>query len=405
MHDVSIILHLAEDEIREEAKIMTMMSQSLVQHRPVVHQSSVLKNPKDHTRRRGWKEMIAFAVEETSIHGPRHVWYNRSNLLGLFWIAFILSCSVLLVMVSGKYFYDFVQRSEMTQTGIRWSRKMLLPSLAICNKDFFSKKKLDDLKIDPETYNVMMLMTGSPFTMTDDLLSKKDKVRDIIQKASVKIDDVMRTYNFTFHELIANVSYSCEELVDACYFLMKYLTGEECCKLMVPIPTMTGLCHTYHTQKGHEQTFLGDFMGMTLYIRVPEDKIVLLGGVIRRSSRMKRGIQVSPMSNTVHPSLVVLGMGVLVSSSTTTSLEMHPVEKDREDEKVDYIDYKIKPCIPVDQLNYTLNKTTFMNTKTNCFLSAVDRCSSEICNCSLYGVDTVYGESLHTPSSSSSSLL
>ncbi|XP_066970111.1 acid-sensing ion channel 5-like [Macrobrachium rosenbergii] len=370
---------------------MTMMSQSPVQHRPVVQQSSALKNPKDHTRRRGWKEMIAFAVEETSIHGPRHVWYNRSNLLGLFWIAFILTSSVLLVMVSGRYFYDFVQRSEMTQTGIRWSQKMPLPSLAICNKDFFSKKKLDDLKIDPETYNVMMLMTGSPFTMMDDLLSK-DRVRDIIQRASVKIDGVMRAYNFTFPELVANVSYRCEELVEACYFLMKYLTGEECCKLMVPIPTMTGLCYTYHTQKGHEQTFVGDFMGMTLYISVPDDKIVLLDGVIRRSSRMKRGIQVTPMSRAAHPSLVVLGMGILVSPSTTTSLEMHAVEKDREDEKVDYIDYKIKPCMPIEQLNYTLNKTTFVKTKTNCFHSSVDRCASEICNCSLYGLDSVYNK-------------
>ncbi|XP_068212017.1 acid-sensing ion channel 5-like isoform X2 [Palaemon carinicauda] len=376
--------------------MMTMLSQTSNQGRPSVQQASTPKNPKDHTIPRGWKEMIELSVEETSVHGPRHVWYNRTNLLGLFWVSFIFSCSVLLVMVSGNYFYDFIQRREITQTGILWYQKMPLPSLTICNKDFFSKKKLDALDIDPETYNVMMLMAGSPFTMTDDLLTD-DRALRIIQRATVKMDKVMSDYNFTFGELVANVSYRCEELIEACYFLMKYLTGEECCRFMVPIPTMTGLCYTYHTQKGDEQAFVGDYMGVTLYVRVPDDKIVLMNSLIRRSSRMKRGIQVTPMSNTAHPSLAVLGMGILVTPSTTTSLEMHAVEKDRENEKVDYIDFMIKPCMPVDQLNYRKNKTTFMRTKTNCLLSAVDQCSSEICNCSLYGIDSVYGKKFCRP--------
>ncbi|XP_068212018.1 amiloride-sensitive sodium channel subunit gamma-like [Palaemon carinicauda] len=158
---------------------------------------------------------------------------------------------------------------------------------------------------------------------------------------------------------------------------------------MLPIPSMAGICYTFYAGKEIYQGFSGDFMGMTFYVKIPQnDTPDLLQDFVKRSIMLKKGIQVTLMSNVTHPSISVVADGVQLAPSFITSLKISAVEKNLEDTKVSYLDYNVEPCVPGEELDYTLDKEKFKNTYANCYLLAFDTCSFQVCGCNFYASDS-----------------
>ena len=62
------------------------------------------------------------------------------------------------------------------------------------------------------------------------------------------------------------------------------------------------------------------------------------------------------------------------------------------------IDTFEQPCISADKVNYLNNEDTFTISRPNCLLHMIRTCTSEVCGCKLYCLDTEKGKNSLTPS-------
>ncbi|XP_042881788.1 uncharacterized protein LOC122259236 [Penaeus japonicus] len=199
-----------------------------------------------------------------------------------------------------------------------------MPSLIICNRNFFSRKKLQDYGLDSNASSYLMLMAGNPI-ITKRNMSEEDQA--VVQRAHSTIHDLLVRHGMTLPELIKALSYTCEELITSCMYNYYYLRNQDCCQHYEPIETRMGLCYMYISHPNFRQTLNGDYMGLSLYMRIPEDDAPELSRhILDMTQTMKDGLQVTVTNNVTYPSFAVASESTTLTPHTLTSIALQLTE-------------------------------------------------------------------------------
>ncbi|KAL7641265.1 UNVERIFIED_CONTAM: hypothetical protein RMT77_008403 [Armadillidium vulgare] len=107
------------------------------------------------------------------------------------------------------FFCTGVSLVSSFQTTIRDADKtgLLLPSVVICNRAFFSKRKLQDLNISPRVSSYMYLILGSPFYARPELFEKKKNLQ-VLLDAESELQWTLNHLNRTLIQLVQDISYT-----------------------------------------------------------------------------------------------------------------------------------------------------------------------------------------------------
>ncbi|KAG7162770.1 Sodium channel protein Nach-like [Homarus americanus] len=325
-----------------------------------------LQYDRDFIRRRSFGGMSELMCQESTAHGIGHVWNNRRNLLGVFWFIATLTMFILLLIVAGRLFLDFIRRDPKSQASfttvkISTTGELQLPSGVLCNRQFFSRRKLQAFNISSGLANYLIVTTGSPFILKEGFLVSAEG-QTFLQESHEQLLHLLRTHNLTYTQLIDAISYSCEEVVLRCGLGTTRTNSTECCKAFIPMPTMAGKCYTYYADAHHTQAMEGEYLGFSLFVNITQDDYPVGQGV--------------PLLPRVYTAVDVALTVVRLSTLIVRDTGMKTV-----------FDWSETHCTPSLKVNYLLDKESFLNTEPNCDVGATRYCFRRVCNCSSYGLD------------------
>ncbi|XP_050714151.1 uncharacterized protein LOC126997142 [Eriocheir sinensis] len=349
------------------------------------------KYDKDFVKKRTVAEMTDLMCQEATAHGIGHTWNNRHNLLGLFWLLVTLALFSFLVYVAATLCVDFLARHPQSQTTVKLLEDdgLQLPSVVLCNRAFFSRRKLEAFNISSTLTQYLIAVSGSSFIIREDFLVKPD-AELFMNESHKELLRVMERHRLTFVQLIEKISYSCVEVLLLCVVGTKRLGPTKCCKKFVPTPTLSGLCYTYFSSAADTQTAEGEYMGITFYANITEgDWPDVDPNIVDVSQMVKMGIQVTLMSNLTHPALIVLGKGVVLPPGVYTSASISLTEVKDNGLKTE-IDFRETPCVPLDQVSYVRDPEGFFNLDHNCDLGAARACVEQNYNCTNYAMNMTH---------------
>ncbi|XP_064089874.1 uncharacterized protein LOC135203842 [Macrobrachium nipponense] len=344
---------------------------------------------KDYTRSRSFMATIQLLCEEATSHGVGHAWNNRYNMLGVFWVI------VTGILLGFLWYYvialiiEFAQRNDKSQTTSLMAEKGLqIPSVSLCNRAFYSRRKMRALNISDSMVSYLLLKFGDASLIKEERLADEEGKKSI-DEADAHFDDLLDRLNFTVRELVDAISYDCEEMILMCTVARRTMSGKECCSSMISMPTFSGKCYVYfsdHT-KQNVQDVEGEFLGVSLYLRSEvDDHPVLDPNILDFTQIMKTGLQISLFSNQTHPSLTAVGHGVSLTPKMYTTTEVSLVEVKDVGLKT-FVDWNMEDCVPTSTIGYMLDREGFYRTQPNCMLGAIRSCFQLICNCSSYALD------------------
>ncbi|ROT82517.1 Sodium channel protein Nach [Penaeus vannamei] len=343
---------------------------------------------KDFIQERSFLELSELLCQESTAHGIGHAWNNRHNALGIFWLVATICFGLYLGVVATQLFVDFSRREVESQTTVLLSRDGLeLPSVLICNRSFFSKKKLEAMNISRDLSNYLVALTGTPYLLRESFLGS-DLGKEFLFASDAEVQTLLRKHSMTrYSQLIDAISYDCEELVLKCSVGPYVLSKTECCAGFSIQPSMAGRCFQYFNDGTYRQTIDGEYMGITVYFSVPDnDTPEVAPGILNLSGFTKTGLQVSFASNHTHPSFLAVGQGVHVTPAHSTFIDLSlSVVKDIGMKTM--FDPGEEECLPMDRISYKQNKQDFFYTDPNCDLGLFRQCFLALCNCTLYGLD------------------
>ncbi|XP_068211800.1 sodium channel protein Nach-like [Palaemon carinicauda] len=381
---------------------------------------------KDYTVSRSFHDTVQLLCQEATSHGIGHAWNNRFNLLGVFWLI------VTAILLGFLWYYvialvmEFMQRSGKSQTtSLMADNGLQIPSVALCNRGLYSKRKMQALNISDSMVSYLLLRLGDPTLIREEFLATEEG-EEYLSETNVYFDELLdrlnftarelvdaisydqgtrRCYllrpnsklrrnfdenlNFTARELVDAISYDCEEILLMCTVSRQTLTGKECCAAMIDIPTFSGKCYVYYSNHTREnvQSVEGEFLGVSLYVRSEVDDLPVLDPkVIDLTQIMKTGHQMSLFSNQTHPSLTAVGHGVSLTPKMYTTTEVSLVEVKDVGLKT-LVDWNVDECVPTTSIGYTADRDGFYRIQPNCMFGAIRTCFVRFCNCSHYALD------------------
>ncbi|KAK8384611.1 hypothetical protein O3P69_014287 [Scylla paramamosain] len=349
------------------------------------------KYDKDFVKKRTVAEMTDLMCQEATAHGIGHTWNNRHNFLGLFWLLVTLALFSFLLYVAAVLCMDFWSREPQSQTTVKLLQGggLQLPSVVICNRAFFSRRKLEAFNISSHLTQYLIAVSGSSFIIREDFL-KTQKADTFMQESHAELLRVMTNHGLDFVQLIETISYRCDEVLLMCVVGTQRHNATECCKKFVPTPTLSGLCHTYFSSATDTQNAEGEYMGVSFYVNITEgDWPDIDPSIVDVSQMVKMGIQVTLMSNLTHPALLVLGKGVVLPPGVYTSASVSLTELQVRDTGLKTeIDLSETQCVPLDQVNYLTDLEGFFSVEQNCDLGAARMCINQFYNCTNYAMNT-----------------
>ncbi|XP_066970110.1 sodium channel protein Nach-like [Macrobrachium rosenbergii] len=354
---------------------------------------------KDYMRSRSFMATVQLLCEEATSHGVGHAWNNRYNMLGVFWVI------VTGILLGVLWYYvialiiEFAQRNDKSQTTSLMADKGLqIPSVSLCNRAFYSRRKMRALNISDSMASYLVLKLGDASLIRDDLLGNEEGEK-LMDEADAFIGNLLDRLNLTVGELVDAISYDCEEMILMCTVARRTMSGKECCSAMISMATFSGKCYVYfsdHT-KQNVQSVEGEFLGVSLYLRSEVDDhpeqflpllflLVLDPAIVDFTQIMKTGLQISLFSNQTHPSLTAVGHGVSLTPKMYTTTEVSLVEVKDVGLKT-FVDWDLEDCVPTSAVGYMLDREGFYRTQPNCMFGAIRTCFQLICNCSNYALD------------------
>ncbi|ROT82515.1 Na+ channel domain containing protein [Penaeus vannamei] len=353
------------------------------------------------------KKLMRSFMSETTCHGFSHIYRSKSLFMKGFWTISLLVLMLTFWFSVLTLFAEFLERKIISQTTTERADMtgLQIPSLIICNRNFFSMKKLQsgagperetqglnpcqashspsDFGLDSNASSYLMLMAGNPILAKTNL-SEEDQA--VLRQADLAVRNVLWQRNLTLSQLINALSYTCEELIASCMHNFNYLKGSECCKYYVHTETQLGLCHMYVSRPESRQVLNGEYMGVSLYLSVPEDDVPDLSRHILDMTKVtKFGLQMTVTSNLTYPNLAVVSQGTTVTPGAHTSIALQLTEINEEKVKTP-IDVWEPPCIPAHSLDFRQDVGAFLDNNINCFDGIILRCFHEMCGCALYGM-------------------
>ncbi|KAG0729312.1 hypothetical protein GWK47_030615 [Chionoecetes opilio] len=265
-----------------------------------------------------------------------------------------------------------------------------LPSVVICNRAFFSRRKLEAFNISSHLTQYLIALSGSSFLTREDFLKKRE-AQVFMEESHAELLRVMQTNGLTFVQLIESLSYRCEEVLLLCVVGAQRFNTTQCCAMFVPIPTLSGLCYTYFSSAANTQTAEGEYMGVTFYTNITEgDWPDVDPSILDVSQMVKMGIQVSLMSNLTHPALLVLGKGVILPPGVYTTASVSLTEV-RDTGLKTRIDLSETSCVSLDKVSYLGDPEGFFTVEHNCDLGAARSCVHQFYNCTNYAMNMTHG--------------
>ncbi|XP_066971424.1 uncharacterized protein [Macrobrachium rosenbergii] len=145
-----------------------------------------------------------------------------------------------------------------------------VPSIALCNRAYFSRRKLKALNISSALTNYLYGITGTITAVSQEFLKTKQSKR-YLTETHAELMAILKENNFTFRELVDALSYDCLDLLLMCSVAKRRMRREECCKNMHSIPTFSAKCYIYFTNGNNRQMVEGEYLGVSLYLRVDPD--------------------------------------------------------------------------------------------------------------------------------------
>ncbi|XP_050713838.1 uncharacterized protein LOC126996936 isoform X2 [Eriocheir sinensis] len=322
---------------------------------------------------------------ESNCHGVGHTWNNRHNLLGLFWLMLTTTMVCCLSYVAAVLCQDFLSREIQSQTSVelKGDSALQLPSVVICNRAYFSRRKLTDMGVSSGLTHYLIVSIGSTLISKDNYGPNPEEFE---LKSRAELLEYLQNRSMSFPELIESISYECEEMVLQCNIGNRRYNASECCKTFVPVRTLTGLCFMHLSSDIDAQPSDGEHMGLTFYFNITRDDWPDLDpGILDPSHTAKVGLQATLISNHTHPAQVVLGKGSIleprIHSSATITLT---VVQDTGLKTI--VDLYEQPCLPLADLKPEPGLQNFIKTKPNCDLYATRSCLHQFCNCTLYSL-------------------
>ncbi|XP_037798492.1 uncharacterized protein LOC119593610 [Penaeus monodon] len=322
-------------------------------------------------------------MSTTSCHGFSHIYRSKSVSMKAFWTISLLILMVFYWFSVLSLLSEFLERKIISQTTTEKADMtgLQIPSLIICNRNYFSKKKLQNFGLDGNASSYLMLMAGNP-SLAKTNLSEEDQA--VLHQADLAVHSVLRQRNLTLSQLINALAYKCEELIVRCMHNFNYIKGQECCKYYDPTETQVGLCHMFVSRPQTRQLLNGEYMGVSLYLRVPEDDVPELSRHILDMTQVtKFGLHITVTSNLTYPNLAVASQGTTLTPGALTSIALQLTEINEENVRTG-IDVWEPPCIPAHSLDLRHDVGAFLDNNINCFDRIVLSCFLELCGCALY---------------------
>ncbi|XP_071531274.1 uncharacterized protein [Panulirus ornatus] len=361
-----------------------------------------IKYDKDFIKRRSLAEVGELICQESTAHGVGHAWNNRRNVLGIVWLLITATFLVFLAFVTKSHVEDFNHRDIQSQAkmyvSLQTTRKVAdaeglrLPSVTICNRDFFSRRKLKALNVSRSLTTYLMAITGSALVLGEDLPSTPEG-QDFLKEAQDQLLHLMHTANLSHHQLIDAISYRCEDLILQCSVGHHRMNKTECCRKFTPMPSLTGKCYTHLSTDDNTQTTEGEYMGISLLANVTEEDYPELDNrFVDVTTFVKTGLQVSFLDRQTHPAFAVVGQGVTLVPKVYTAVSISLAVVKDVGMKTFY-DWSEDRCISPEKVNYQRDKEGFFNIQENCVLGATRACFRHFCNCSNYSLDYARNDS------------
>ncbi|XP_045124134.1 uncharacterized protein LOC123512043 [Portunus trituberculatus] len=349
------------------------------------HESSFTYD-KDFVKKRTVADMTDLMCQESTAHGIGHTWNNRRNLLGVFWFLVTVSLSALLLYVAITLCLDFMSREVQSQTAVKLKgdHGLQLPSVVLCNRAFFSRRKLEAMGISSSLTHYLVASVGSTFVLRE-TQSGSDRAM-FWEEGHAELQRIMADRNMTFADLIQAVSYTCQEIILQCIIGARRLNTAECCSGFTSARTMTGVCHVYLASAADAQPAEGEHMGLSFYINITRDDWPDLDPrILDVSHTAKVGLQATLTSNHTHPGHVVLGKGAVLQPGILTSATV-TLTVVRDIGIKTMLDLSESQCLPLAGMQPLPELQNFLDTEPNCDLRATRSCLRRFCNCTLYSL-------------------
>ncbi|XP_076041305.1 sodium channel protein Nach-like isoform X2 [Oratosquilla oratoria] len=358
------------------------------------------KDFKSKTKQLDCSELAELFFNETTAHGLGHFWNNRRNPFGCFWIVVVIVFSIVLCSMAYMMIAQFVGRPLKTESSLYlplYSQTSLiamtggiqLPSIAICNRDFFSLEKIKKYNVSPELASYLILLMGDTM-VTPSSVFRSEQGLALLEQLQEELTNTLEVNNMTLVQLVSAISLGCEDVMVACRLgIRDFANSTVCCPYFRSVPTLMGKCFYAAIDDSILQVSGGEQMGLTIILKkspsdMPELDETLLGlPIMAKAGRL----QLTVLSNITHPTLPVTGHGTLLEPKTITSIKVHLTMVDQTKRKTS-IDWNEPECISAATLDLGAEKEdTYYQTSTNCLLANVRNYYRKMCNCPVYGLD------------------
>ncbi|XP_042868173.1 uncharacterized protein LOC122250683 [Penaeus japonicus] len=305
---------------------------------------------------------------------------NRNNFLCVLWSVVVFSFFGIMLFLLVNALSDFLQRKILTQTQQKKVTTgeigLPLPDVMICNRGFFSKAKLQAMNIDAELSSYLMMLLAGPGISVKNLFTSTEgeQTLDDLQRS---LEKTLEERNMTLPELIAAVSYTCEEVISRCEVISSRSGSTECCQRMITVPTYLGYCLLWPSYYEERQVY-GDQKVQEFYLKVPtNDTPEFSPKVLTLSKMVKSGLQVTIAGNLTYQGMLVFSQGTLIPPGTHTNIRLSLTKINNKDLRT-WADVFEEPCVPPESLT---GLDSLLKISSNCFDGAVYNCFSEICEC------------------------
>ncbi|XP_069996753.1 sodium channel protein Nach [Penaeus vannamei] len=342
-----------------------------------------------HTQRPPTSSSISNLLEmictKSTSHGLAHIWDNRRSAMGVLWFVVTAVCLVIGVVTCVFLVLQFMNREAQQEMRLKNADSLQIPSAVICNRRLFSRKKLESLGVGVSVSSLMVVMASTPYLGWKSNTTAEG--RRHLQEAEAELSQLLEKNKTTFTELVERVSYSCEDVLIQCMVAMKSLPREECCQRFTKMPTMSGLCLAFFTTPNDKQILESDFMGLTFYVKVPEDDDPELDPrIISPGFMIRSGLYVTVMSPSMHPAALVTSEGSHLKPLTIASIRVTATKKKTESMRLTQADWDDNVCVDESKLDYVTRPEDYYNTKLNCKIAKIRDLFLNVCNCSMYGL-------------------
>ncbi|XP_068212097.1 LOW QUALITY PROTEIN: sodium channel protein Nach-like [Palaemon carinicauda] len=286
----------------------------------------------------------------------------------------------------GTFGQDDSQMCKLSHEGLQ------LPSIALCNRAYFSRRKLKALNVSSSLTNYLYGITGTINAVNNEFL-KTGRSSKYMSETHEELMALLAEKNLTFRELVDAVSYDCEDMLLMCTVANIRMSAEKCCSSMPSIATFAAKCYIFYTNGTNMQALEGEYLGVSLYLKVNSDDYPVLDPEIMDMAHfLKTGLQISVFSNQTHPSIPAVGQGVSLVPKIYTTIEVSLSVVSNVERKKTLYDWNEKQCVPASTINYNGDQEIFFNTQPNCRFSAMRNCFKTVNNCSHYALDNNLGE-------------